>query len=485
MTTETEQKVFTTEDDRTAAINALANEPPMEVRMDMAKWAEWDIKYLADLEALETAKIDPEYKPEGGDQTPSQDPAPQGQPQPQGQQPAQEQQPAGPTPEQLRMQDLERQRDQSAQTAKTDMEQQKTDFDKQIADLKAEVEANKKPEADPEPEIDRNIQLLEGQIAEIDKDLEGKDPLADENYAKNLNKKMKISDQLRAAERKADARKFKKYEADMASAKKDNDDRIAKMKADAEANEDVQKAEKYRKAVIKEATEFQGKHEELQAKDSYEKMHKDWMSFMNDVAGNYYNKPVVDVSPEEREIISLRYTQNPQLMAHGLEAKGVKEPAFLRQFLTIYQVQALKEGYQLNPTTGKYLPYTDATGKQVNLVDWDMAYDHLQAKSGKKGADLLAAQVQGANELARSIDTRANPVELEGHQQRQQPESPMKYEEAMEKLDMKKTDGSPMFDEVAMVTLARNSAGGDIPVQVKEYNKLLMAIGQDPIDQNS
>lgn len=484
-----DEVVFKTEEEKSKAIEELPEMPPPEISAKggdaVDQWIEENVKKA---ETLAASKVDPEYKPEEPPEEP-------GAPEKKIEEPKDT--PVVDDALKNNLYHLERERDviyQESQTAKAKAEESDSKLNEALEEIKKlkEQRATEKP---TETQEDSDVKLIEGQISVLNKKLEDTDPAElPKDYALIQNEKI---DMLMKLQDKKGVFQQKKYAGEIQKIKEEYNKGQEKLAADAKAQkekDDATKAdEQERVRMLGEVSDFQGKHKELEILDEnkkpigYEQMYANHINFSKELAADYWHKPAPATTPKEREVAVAKYLQNPILMGEGLKKRGITEPGDFRHYLTLSELVYLQRGWRLNPSSGEYEEYKDGRGNKVVFPTLEDTYDHLQKLKGKKGEELMKAQLEGARGAIAAMEQRVDPKELSREQQgREAPETEMDEEAALKRLNLKDERGLPVFDDAEIARLIMETKEGQpLPALVQEFNKIMKALKREPITKET
>jgi hypothetical protein len=483
---EAQEKVFKTEEERNKAIEEIPNDVPQDVASQGDEAIEkWISEQEQLTESLVNAKIDSEYQAQSEDKKEE----------------TKEEQPGEKVPTQPvddmtreRLLHLERERDTIYNDAQRQAAESKKQLDEAMARIKAlEEERTKAPETrrEEQPSEDLTIKTLRAELQGVENKMKEADPVEyPKEYAELMNKKMdlvsKLQDKTTITLERKYAAEIQKIKDDY---KKEQQTRIDEEKKRQEQAQKEKASVQAREAMLRDIDTFQTKNKDFQVNDeqgkpvSYENMYQNYRKFAQELAADYWRKTAPSTSKEEQEIAVAKYLQNPLLLGEGLKRRGVNEPKDFRHYLMLSELVYLQRGWRLNPTTGQYEQYVDGAGNQVRFPTMEDAWDHLQKLKGKKGEELLKAQLDGARGAVEAMQQRANPKELDReHQGREKPLSDMSEEEALKKLNLVDEKGNRVFDEERIAQMIMETKSGKpLPAIVQEFNKIMKVLGQEPM----
>ena len=462
---------FNSEEERMAAYDAIPEDAPPGVKVE-----EWREEMEAKLNEIDEAEIDENYQPEEkpDEQTPTETPDPRGIEEP----PASEEKPPEEkqelSPEEIRVRDMREEREQMM----AKFEQERQEMASKIKSLEEKVAEppQEKPATEPKPdpkldENDRQIKNIQDQIEELEKTMNEVDDPYDQEYLKAMRKTSKLTlrlNNLMTERHSIELAKYTQEVEDLKKAQAEERERLAKE----QENKEKQTAEQEsRKKQIEAMETFRKSAKEFVADKPFEDMEADYADFAVNCAVAYTGKLPNEVTSQDTEIAVQKYLKSTPSLLEKLREKGVQEPKEMREFLIMSDVSALKMGLKLDTTTGKWVEVRDDSGQKINFPSLKAAYNYYKEEKGITGQELIERERKAAENVVKAIQTRADPKELDEIHRGSGAEE-MTQDMALKIIDE--------WDEYEIIEAARNNIDS---AKVRTYNKALMALGQEPIEE--
>lgn len=362
------EKTFVSEEEKQKAIDAIPEIPP-----DGKSASDWADEVQKQIEEILNAPVG----------APAEEPPP-----------AEEKPPV--------TQEDERQAAFEAERAK--LKQQHED---ELAKLRKDLEAAKAaPAATGKTAAETEFETMQAEANALEAALEKvDDPLDDPDYTINMKKLTLLNRKLFRAHEKVYAERDQMRVAEI---KKAQDAAEAERLKSIKAKEEKENADR----VVTELEEFRKTRKELQSGQPFTKDAEEFSKFSLEVANAYWG----NVNPGEWDKIEMamaKYREGTPVLIEKIKAKNLKPPKGLNQYMTISEVDMLMKGLKLNSSTGQWEPVLNKAGQRVSFPDHEAAYDYLQRSQGKKPNNGAADRRQGAEEMARVLDQRSHPKELD------------------------------------------------------------------------
>jgi len=451
---------FKSEEDRQAAIAAVPEPEEAPTGVNLEEWEKENEQKLID---IMEADIDPEYKEGDGDgqddQNGNQEP-PVGQEgnQGAGNQSADSGKKEPPDEKQImqnRIDTLIEQRDRVI-----------TDTNQKMQDLQAQIEELKQGKSNDDQQetvtqADKEIEKVQNEIKSLEAEMNGIDLEIDQDkYMKSLRTLNSYSLKLTSLVNARSAEILKKQDAQLNQMKQEQELERKSAAKETEQNKMFEMIDKFRE----DKPEFEG--------PKYSEMDTQYTDFACEIASIYFSKNLNDVTPEDTEIAMQKYLAGSPHLSETVQAKGLQEPEWLRKFVLLSEINAVKMGYVLNKTTGEWEIMKDSQGKEVRFPSMSSAWAHIQDERGMRAEEILKAQKIATKEMLDAMNRRQNPVELEdGH--RKDDVGDMPKERADEVLRQ--------FSEDEIYDRAKKNFKDPL---VTEYNKALVKLGHSPIQES-
>lgn len=453
---------FTNEKERIDAINALDAEPPLGVDRD-----EFHKKLEEEIEKIQKAEIKPGEKPP---KTPEEEKVPDKP----AEKPQEEPWKIELENERKRNADLVSQLQQTNNRYEPLAEKNKT-LEEKIKELQTKYEELEKRPPPAVSKIDeeitntqKTIEDLQKKKSELEKDdLEGKQELADQI----LNETSKLSD-LRA-KKSSDTIKemndrYLKLEEDTKNAQKESE-RKQKL-------EEKRRKEREENELVNTSVEgFRKNHKEFQNEKTYGQMEKDYQTWVWQLASLDTGKPINEISQQQTEISLHRYLKKIPALLDSVQTRGLKEPAELKQFLTLTDIEMTRRGSELNPQNGKWYQKSDGAGNRITFPDMDAAWDYMKRNNGALAQEMADLQNKTAKDVVKTMGQRTDPLSIEEPQVEGNLGEEMTFEQALKVLN------EMDVDRITDAARAAVRTGKPLPGNVELYNRALVKTGASPI----
>jgi len=404
----TEKKlVFTDEEARMKAAEELSDVIPEG--KDPNEFAN---EYDDQLEAIYAAEINPEYKPEI---TPD-DPAAATNPNPDE---------GALAVEADRLRAIEDEKDRiAAENARLSKEiaDEKAEREKIAADLK---KIKEDAAAREKKEKDEGKDSLASKISEVQKEIARiraeKSSLTDpysEDSMKKTDELLKLSDALSDLRDKKHDQAFKEMQEKASKEEKERQDENERNKKAKEAKA-IEEADTKAKSARNTAIDnFRDRTPELKGTVPYAQMSADYDKFAAQVSEIFYGRPLTADEAGNAEIAIQKYLEGTPDLVAKVKQKNLKEPADMRKFLVMSEIDLLMQGWSFNKTTGRWDAIkNEITGEKVTLANHDQAFSEYQRRNGKPIQDILKASQASADSLLGAIEQRPRAIELTGSQE--------------------------------------------------------------------
>jgi len=453
--TEEKKLVFKSEEDKIKAIESLPEDPPPG--MDITEFEEDLDRKIEEIQNAEVSEDAPEYN----EAQESAEAAGEGE---KSKTQEEHEDKAGTSVEDNRISMLEERQQRMQQEYEEKMRKREEEWQKKLDEMKPNKEESSKIDADPQ--LENQILSVREKIKKIKSEISKEDSEYDDDYNKKVIELNTLtSDLVELTDKKNDTiyKKISDLEAKRAKEEEERRNREVEQQKRTAAQQKKDKLDANVEAFRKGIKEFQ-------SDKTYQQMEKDYVSFSKELAAQYFDKLPESVSGPEQEVAISKYLNKVPAIMEKVEDSGIKEPEELRKYLILSEVNAMYQGYELDKNSGKWVRMKNEVGDPVNLPNLSVAYEYLQQKSGKKGAELLEAQKQAVEEYKKGMESRSNPVELDGSHQHGTVRE-MSAEEAHKIINL--------YDEEEMATLARRNSNSP---KLKEFNKALVVLGHDAFD---
>jgi uncharacterized protein YoxC len=465
-----ETLAFKTEQERLDAINALNSEPELgEDREEFQRKLEEEIEKLQKAPIVQDGEKPPETTGEPGAQ-PSGEPAPSAEP------------PKEPTQEEIWKAEIEKERKQKEdlvsqlQQVNPVLDKVKT-LEETIKELQAKNEelAKAPPPPPKTSKVDEEIDKIKKSIADLrakkdtleKDDLEGKQEIVDQLASANLE----LGDLYQKKNEDTIAEINEKYQKTQEEAeKKRKADERERQLAEKQAREQEQ-----RQHVNRAMEDFRKSHKEFQNEKSYGDMEKDYQNWVYQLASLDTGKPINKISQAETELSVQRYLKKVPSLVDSIQARGLKEPAELKQFLTLSEIEMTRKGYELDPNTGKWKKKLDIFGKEITLPSVEDAWDYMKKHNGTLAQEMANLQNQTAQTVVKTMSQRTDPFEIDAPQVGANVGEEMNLEQALKILN------EMDVDKITDNARAAIRTGQALPPNVELYNRALVKTGAPPI----
>jgi len=337
-------------------------------------------------------------------------------------------------------------------------------LEKKIDDLKKAGPAATDGQPAPDSSIDKEMTDIRTEIAELEKimNTEDDDLYDTEAQLKNVKRASQLNLKLSALQQKKMEDLITQQAGEIKELK-------SEQKLKRKALEDEEKDTKRDRSI----EDFRKLIPALRGDKKYSEMEEEYSSFATQVASAYFNVSPKYVKAKDTEIAMQKYLAGNPILNEALIARGVQEPADMRKFVILSEIDALRQGYVLDKISGKFVQLKTPEGNRVSFPSLRSAYLHLQQENGEYGKNILKAQKNAAKNILHAMTRKADPVELTSEQQRGAAIDDMTEERADEIIRKFSTD------EVVM--RARKSFKDPL---VTEYNKALLKKGYAPLTED-
>ncbi len=357
-------------------------------------------------------------------------------------------------------------------------EKERNDMANKIKNLEEKFNSSSsthQPDTEPEPdkkiqEKDQEISNIQKQIDELEEAMNDVDDPFDEDVQKAVVKSSRLNSRLN----RLMAEKYKIELSNNAKEIRELRERQEKDKRQLEEDQELKAQQKAqadtRAKTVKMLESFRNK-EEFKSKKSFDALENEYANFAMDCAIADTGKAPNEITASDSEKAVQKYLDKTPLLLEKIREKGISEPEDMREFLIMSDVNALRMGVQLNKHTGEWNELLNDDGKQISFPDMESAYDYYKKQKGITGQELLNAERRAAKNIMAAIQKRANVKELnEAH-------------ETDRVEDMDKDMASKIiseWDEEEVIEIARRDINSK---KVQTYNKALMTMGLDPIEE--
>jgi len=383
----TEKLVFRSEDEKVAAIEAIPMTCPKGKDPD-----EFMAEMDAQMQAIYDAQVDPAAAETPAAETPAAaDPIP----------PSRE----------VTDQDLAQNRIKALEEERAS---ERAEFERKLAEANAAMEALKKaPAAAPaSPAANSKSQAMAAmreQIATLSSDLEKvEDMYADEAHIKKLR-------DLNVLNTKFNMMLSEHIESDREERATRERDALEAAKKESERTLNARKEEERMQKEITLIESFAKGKKEFKTDKTFNQMSEDYTNFGRELAAIWFGeRPKTDEKGNQQvEYAVNKFLEGTPVLMEKAKAKGIAEPAGLRQYLQLTEIDLLMKGFQLNRATATWEPLLNSAGQRVSFPNHDAAYDYLRKISGQTKKDIAEAQGKSAQSLIDATGRRASAVELD------------------------------------------------------------------------
>lgn len=315
---------------------------------------------------------------------------------------------------------------------------------------------------------DADISKLQSEYDTLDQQIEELQETDPDQAVKLIRRSQRLRDKItdlrlekELAKRDAELRSYK--EADEAKTKQQKD-------AEAKAAKDKELAE----AQAKEFSEidlFSKNVPDLKLSKPYAEVEREFYKWGAEVAAIDAAKPVTAVTWKDVEIAMDKYLKKSPRLMDALDAAGLTklEPKEMRKYLLLSEIHLYRKGRTLDPVTGLWKQH------DFRHPDLDSAYYHWKRDRGYRTKELLDAERRGAAEVLNAMSVHGAAEIPSDMGQRRDNAKAMTAKEALDLAgqfeDMARKAGMSLEDYIG----EKERQNPDDPI-VKKYDELVAVL---------